>query len=847
MIIKARKAKLDGVDLEDVVDLSINIGSSSSPSTASITFMGSKAEDIAETLTHNSLLEVGGIRFYGTEYSVSVSDGASGLTSTLEMIDQSFDILDRYYVELRISSHGATHSGYPSGDFLFLGSEYYTFARKEYKWNGAEKNWEHDQSVTVASSTVPRNDYEYTYNRIRKVYLSYKRALRNIEALSAISGGPQGSLSSTCDQEVEPDDILLLSGGQFAWAAQDILNFGSMPNPHTTKGEIFYKGRDVMRNPFGSNALFNATGSLRSVISSIAGQVGEAWYWDCTNDHSSSGGIKVAPDASSAKPYEARGHAYRKGMTRANSFSDGLITKRYIEGEVADDAVNSWIYTHTHASNSVFQTVIEGTNPVRDGLDLSYPGNDLLRQAIAYIELGQEVFKAIWIRLEGTINSTKFNALEQAKIEKMMIANNSQVASLIGGGFNRDGTQAVTGGGTHELGHFDESVYSDFITGSDFQNALKYARVWIAGGGPHTGASFTDEESARYIWTDYRTGVDPYVYEHSYMSGDERIFEYFPVSHEVVSSGNSCFIAGSPTIYYRDDLIKDTIFGQLISLVEANTACDTNELLDKSLEDGLGISGYIIVGDNSSWSYVFPPCRKETLQEWSKGAVVDFSTEFGNTEIGRNFKAYDEFSQHGAVAVKKMPTGFSSWEEVVGPLKDLITGGDNKIKSVVKMSTDSNANDSKYSEALGSRVCSSGKGKANWGIQVISSGAEVGNQTMDQINAFGSATCVDKTPFISYTLFGEWDELDDIGDLDSISVTYGSSGISTSYSRGYRKSITPSALLFSGYRSGSYINSINLGNNINRFSTKFKNISMSPQGHHVVNPGPMRTSKRPYG
>jgi hypothetical protein len=118
---------------------------------------------------------------------------------------------------------------------------------------------------------------------------------------------------------------------------------------------------------------------------------------------------------------------------------------------------------------------------------------------------------------------------------------------------------------------------------------------------------------------------------------------------------------------------------------------------------------------------------------------------------------------------------------------------------------------------------------------------------MDQINAFGSATCVDKTPFISYTLFGEWDELDDIGDLDSISVTYGSSGISTSYSRGYRKSITPSALLFSGYRSGSYINSINLGNNINRFSTKFKNISMSPQGHHVVNPGPMRTSKRPYG
>jgi hypothetical protein len=133
------------------------------------------------------------------------------------------------------------------------------------------------------------------------------------------------------------------------------------------------------------------------------------------------------------------------------------------------------------------------------------------------------------------------------------------------------------------------------------------------------------------------------------------------------------------------------------------------------------------------------------------------------------------------------------------------------------------ANDGLYSEGLHLRLCSNGKGKANWAIQSMESGAEVASNEIDQIRSFGGAQCVDKTPFISYTLYGEWDAVEDIGDLDSISVTYGSSGISTSYSRSYKKSISPSALLFAGYRRSGSQNIINLSSNFNRFSTRFKN------------------------
>ena len=109
----------------------------------------------------------------------------------------------------------------------------------------------------------------------------------------------------------------------------------------------------------------------------------------------------------------------------------------------------------------------------------------------------------------------------------------------------------------------------------------------------------------------------------------------------------------------------------------------------------------------------------------------------------------------------------------------------------------------------------------------MESGAEVVSTEIDQINSFGGAQCVDKTPFISYTLYGEWDAIEDIGDLDSISVTYGSSGISTSYSRSYKKSVTPSALLYSGFRTSGSQNIINLSPNFNRFSTRFKNAAYS--------------------
>ena len=831
MIIKAEKPKLDGVELENVIDLSINIGSSASPSTASISFMGDIAEDVAKNLKDDSLLEVGGLKFYGSEYSVSVTDGQGGLTSTIEMIDQSFNILDRYYVELNIGNHGrGTVDGNSHDDYIFVGKEYYSYTSRQYVWDMSKRTWEVSNVAVAKNSTLRSNQYEALYASYKKTYIKYQRALKNIEVFQGSAGE---NYSSTCsDNELEPADVLLLPGGAFANQAQVILNFPSMTNPYTTKGEIFYKGGDLgpliygVKNPFGGSALFNATGSLRSVISSIAGQLGKSWYWDCTKPASSQS-IKTAPDASSAVPYDKIGHTYTKGTTRANSFSDGLVYRRYLEGEEADYASNEWVNTVMGVNGSIFKTIIDSHS--RDGQVMTHPTNEEGAQTLLYMELGEELYKALYIAIEGTaFNVTSANKLDQKIIKAAAFKGNAQLASLIEGGEyeDRDGTIKSSTSGTHKFFSYNEESWKGHIAG--VKSRLDYMTIWRACGPAGDAHGLSDPLAAsRYPWKDYMILWDATVRQVRLPDG---AFEYYPVSHEVVSQKNTCFVKGSPQLYKEDDIVKETSFGQVLSLVSADTACDDGELLDKELNDLDGPSQReTIVGDNSTWSYEFPACLKEDLQDWGQGAIVEVQNSIGPSEMGRSVNEYYFISKgsNDLVCAVKNRTWDGGWTALAGSWEKFITAEKVAIRSVCKQSGLGFANDGLYSEGLHLRLCSNGKGKANWGIQSMESGAEVVSTEIDQINSFGGAQCVDKTPFISYTLYGEWDAIEDIGDLDSISVTYGSSGISTSYSRSYKKSVTPSALLYSGFRTSGSQNIINLSPNFNRFSTRFKNAAYS--------------------
>ena len=819
MIIKAQKPKLDGSELEDVIDLSINIGNSASPSTASITFVGDKAESVAQTLTNNSLLEVGGIKFYGNEYSVSTSDGEGGLTSTLEMIDQSFDILDRFYVDLNISNHG-NGSINSSGDYIFVGSEYYSYTERTYSWSQSKRSWEVDNRFTVGNATLSRSQYVPLYENYRDTYNAYERALKNIEAFQ---GRDSQNLSSVCtDQEIEPSDALLLPGGQFASSAQVILNFPSMTNPKTTKGEIFYRGSDIPRNPFGGNALFNATGSLRSVISAIAGQVGKSWYWDCTQDYSSSGGVKEAPDASSAQPYEAKGHSYTKGMTRANSFAEGLIYKRYIEGEEAGSHQNEWLHSESGINGSVFEDAI-------DAFDLNPPGTTIGSQALLYLELGEELYKALWINFEGSSSSGKFNKLEEKVIKAKAFAGNTQLGALIDGGEERDGTP-VSGQGTHELKWYNPSDWEGHL--AEILEATQFIGIWRAcgpSGDEWSGGTMdsSDQMSTRFPYREDGKFVDPTLRQVTTGRGHNIKVEYFPVVNEVVGYLNMCLVKGSASVFSENDLIKNITHGQIFSILEGDSACSDTDKLDEELGDYIS-TRHIVLADNSTWSYEFPACVKEKLTAWSDGAVVEIQSAIGPMELGKDVTKYSSFTEDGLVAIKPL-TDFGSWSEILSDYKKLITSDKVTIRSHFKRGSDGYIDDALYSESFSSRLCSNGKGKANWAIQTMETGAEVNTSQIDQIKSFGEAQCIDKTPFISYTLHGEWDSIEDIGDLDSISVTYGSSGISSSYSRSFKKSISPSALLFSGLRKTGTSAAINMSSAVNRFSTKFKNMAFARQ------------------
>lgn len=835
MIIKAQKPKLDGVELEDVIDLSINIGNSASPSTVSITFVGEGAEHTSKTLTSKSLLEVGGLQFYGDKYSVSSSNGDGGLTSTLEMIDQSFDILDRFYIDLNISNHGRTGSA-TSGDYIFVGSEYYSFTQRTYFWSQAKMSWEVDNNRPVRNSTLPSAEYKSIFDSSREVYRSYQRALRNIEAFQ---GRTSESVSSVCtDQEVEPSDSLLLPGGEFSGGAQDILNFSSMTNPYTTKGEVFYRGSDIPRNPFGLNALFNATGPLRSVISSIAGQVGKSWYWDCTKDYSDGGGILVSPDASDATPYEPRGHSYTKGVTRANSFSEGLIYKRYIEGEeAAEKTANEWVHSESGVNGCIFEDVI-------DEYVLSVPDQGNGNKALLLLELGEELYKALWIAIEGGGSQDKFTELEKKVINARAFAGNEQLADLLGGDFqsqNRDGEDDDNGtDGEHTLKSFAESDWTEHLEG--IAKYLPFISIWRACGPSGdawfgSSANLTDAEtkSSKFPYRGTSVFIDPTLrevttYQFSRHGINRRILrkEFFPVTNEVVGDTNMCLIKGSASVFNTDDEVKKTTHGQIFSIVGNDSACSEDDVLDKSLRDFVSYN-HVIVADNSTWSYEFPPCVMETLKKWSDGAIIQMQDSLGPMELGKDVTEFNSFTDSTLTAVKTLPAGFKTWESILPDYKNLITSDKVTVRQHFKQGSEGFVDDGLYSESLSRRICSSGRGKSNWAIQSIETGAEINTSTMDEVSAFGGAQCVDETPFISYIIHGEWEAVDNIGDLDSISVSYGSSGISTSYSRSFRKSISPSALIFSGLRRDGVSTATNISGQLNNLSTKFKNTAFMRQ------------------
>jgi len=821
MIIKAEKPKLDGSDLEDVIDLSINIGNSASPSTLSITFAGDKADSVASSLTSNSYIQVGGIRFYGSEYSTSVSDGPGGLTSTLEMIDQSFNILDRYYVELNIANHGSGNIN-NFGDYIFLGDEYYSYSLRTYVWNNTKKVWEVNNNVAVNNQTDPRSTYVTLYNGYKEIYIKYQRAIANIEVLD---GGGSGGVSSLCtDSTTEPADQLLLPGGPFANSAQIILNFPSLTNPTVTKGEIFYRANQVPRNPFGGNALFNATGSLRSVISAIAGQVGQSWYWDCTQNYISSGGVIAAPNASSVEPYEAKGHSYTKGMTRANSFSEGLIYKRYIEGEKSDYNSNFWVWSNSASGGSLTSVFSHAIS----GFGVGTPSLSIGNRALLYMELGPALYKALWIRFEGASPSGKLNNLETKVIAAKVFAGNSQLGALLDGynGENRDGT-TFNGTSDYDLVYYNPTEWASHE--SLIREAITYMTIWRACGPP--GGSTDTSGASRFPIMEWNTQVDPAVLflcqpngQGGCVSGTEA---YYPLTLEVVQASNRCLIKGGTSIFYEKDLIKNCTHGQVFSLLENDSACSNSDLLDGELGNYISAS-YAVIGDNSTWSYQFPSCPKEILQVWGQDAIIDVQDSVGPMELGLDVGTYNSFESLGVAAVKKLPE-FSSFDNsskkpVISDYRKFITADSVAIRGYTKVAGDGFANDAKYSQSFSSRLCSTGKGKSNWAIQTVETGAEVNTSTIDQIKAFGSAQCVDQTPFINYTLHGEWDSIDGIGDLDSISVAYGSGGIVTSYSRSFRKSISPSALLFASGRQGGGISAgINLGPTLGRLSPRLKN------------------------
>jgi len=839
-IIDVELPKIDGEEEAGVIDASINIGTSASPSTATLVYEGLKGKP---PINQEFKLEIAGFTFYGMYYSHSVSDGASGITSTIEYVDLSWKYIDRYYVDLNVSDGGETlpSSEHPAranpsgGDFMFVGSEYYSFLERSFVWDGGSKSWEQNPNKTVGSSMLKRSAYLSFYGGRKALYKRYQNAIKSIENQEALTGGSAGESQVCSGDEAEPADVLLMNGGPFSGqSAQSILNFPSLPNPNSERGQFFYSSSDLKGQletsfSFYFDGLQNATGPLRSVISSCLGSNGRVWFWDPSKPGSMGFKSLSFSEFQKMPGVPAQAASFTEGSTRANSFSDGVIHKRYIPGKEVDPASRQWKWSTKGMDGDAF-------SKITSEYDIQEPDAVMKQKAILMLELGEDVYKALWITIDSPSVTSKYTALEQAILKQKVIAGNEQLAALIDGGFNRDGTTEVSGNESYELSGYNKEDWEEEL--ENVRSAMKWVKLWISCGWDESDSS--NEGHAKHPYMEYmRRGgaLNPELKQvlinknpDKYGEPEWEVEGYYPVTQEVVLSENSCVTAGSATIYNTDTPIKDSMFASFVRQFAEDSACDGDDgLLDQTIREALDISDqYIVVADNSTWTYEFPECMKEIVNDWAEESIIETNAELGPMELGLDVTTYNFMANINSVAVKKIPTEINHWDKILPDWSSLIKSEPVEIVSSAALPAAVDPMDGLFSSRHQARLCSNGLGKANWGVQIIDSGEEITNDTLDEL-AGAESICIDETPTLSYTIVGQVEQDISTETLDSISLTFGSSGISATYSFSFKKAIPPTSTIIEGYNPGGRSANVNLGAEVSRFSTSFKGKAFNRQ------------------
>jgi hypothetical protein len=836
------------------VDASVNIGTSGSPTMISVT----TADGCGNSPPTGGNFSFGdltlkGFRWWSTTYNV----GPSGKTTTTEYIDGGAVLLDGTYIALDCMDAG----------------QYYTYQTVKHEWIGEPfMEWAAIEGQVAPQVTLARSEYLTFWNKKKNIYLRYLAAVRNVEALRANREREEDeeaeqegvAASPHCEEQSDRvEDVLLRSAshipgsGKFAVHRDTILNFPSWPNPITERGELYYKfGELGVPAPPGvpTGAIFNDTGTLRSVLGSICSRAGCSFYWDPVANT-----IKyIKPediDVPGSNPASAVSASW--GTTMANGSVNHSIFTRYIPGKEWPQDMTNWKWRRIYDGDTVFNTIVSTITELKDAEPAPEPpeGEEPLVKwaipssgtvsstyseldyALFYIEVGEEVFRALWIKK----NSEDFpdgDSVIKARIKEIGVYGDEKISCLVEGLED----EAYTDCDESLIDKYTLRTYNE----EDLEELLVKMRSFAAYASLYKSCHPSESTGAeKFKILDYDDPLNPYLLKLGAFGEDTMS----KLDWDMVDVNSTCDSVGAVSINKHDDMILETEIGNIMGSMVEDDPCTDADISGMTVEDFIGgSSDWALIGTNNTWSYNYDQCLTTGCKDWAKDALIELSADLGPAAFGKSPGVEFLKNMHYAETGELVP------DKLVGVKKDLFLDTSGYVLpaysggGVLGLSLPSRANIifgkqmafSASSEVATDTIGGTGHHTttdcnlcntfaANTSASVIKSGP-VGDGS--GISEFKANKVCDPGPHPhrSYTLHGKvggdfstginWSQT--IAALESLNISLSSGGITATYNFGTRKAIIPGIFIISGGAPEGPLGTLSQHSTLGSLSPRFK-------------------------
>lgn len=851
-IVKARN--INGID---ALDASVNIGTSGSPTTISITVpVGARDPGLGQA--GSSALwafSFGDLSLTGfSVYSVTKNRTPQGITKTYELIDSSFNILDGNFHVFGCGSSGAPK---PSRS-----NYYYTYTKNEWEFapvsEGSKRmEWRVRQGSSPQTASLAIDSYQRVWDEASSIYKAYLRAVENVEAIRADreralseqesqSNPDEGqfatSESPSCeDQEEDPvSDVILLgdsdipAAGQLSRYKDTILSFPSWPNPYTERGEILFTFDQIFKEQIARpaavprGALFSYQGSWRSVLGSICSHAGISFFWNPVSNRVQ----YVLPKENIQMPsIPPSAISSSIGETMANSSKVvGTLNKYVPGGEMSPDS-NDWTWRKVSKGKDMFDKIVQTisdlntADPPKEGDLVTWAIPSDLDRAMAFLHLGEEAYKTLWIS-QNSEDFTPDNA-KKAKMLEIGVYGDDKLACMVHNLSEEqtEGCDEVSKDKYKLISYSPSDLEAHLV---EMRSYMAYCQLFKSCG--------SNGSIVKYKTSNWSHPKNPYLLEKSledtgYVSTND--VGYFELQHDATSD---CRSVGGVTIHKPSDKVLSTPFGNAMSSFTEDNPCIDSDISGMTVEEFVGNAfggavDWLLCANNNTWSFNYDSCFVKQIQDWAKGGLITFSQDIGPAEFGESpdlefYKDYtDGQPKESLAAIVREDPPFTGFPFAVDSIKGLPMD----ITSFAEISPGPSSGGTGWVDSWNCNNVGGNSPAANFNVVSASQGAVSESDAARDFSR--SSYYVGATDHASYTLHGNvegdfvaghnWNSV--ITALESLNISLGSDGFSATYNFGGKKRISPSAFLLENWVGTGNISNSSHHNSSQNLSTRFKN------------------------